>query len=736
MNASRALYLIGLVAFAGGVFISYFIAETLDTSVQKNELNVYTKEVEITSANMISSFESIIASSYVVDVLHVLDVEGPEDYDLVTSNLVETTGVSRVSLMDMINASEAVSKESYLSTIYNSTIDLKYITDLEIQDELLVLEYTSPRLLDIVGLVVNSEQERAVVLEEVVRTGEAVFIDGVVLADTGNMGRISFYPIFREGRVFKILGLVISYKDFFGVFANDILSIFTWCRIEVTVNGTTIFDSDAGDGSLGDEKAIFRTREGITIGFSKFRDPGHTRVFVYMIVSGIFLVTLMAVIISILNLLRIRAQRDSEFKSRFIADMSHEIRTPMNGILGMTELLLEQSLDSASSYYAQTIYSCGSTLMGIISDILDMSKIEAGLIEINEREVDVASIAHGAMETIWASYRLQNGVSRRKMEALLDVQSGVPDVVVGDGVRIQQVLSNIFTNSMKFTESGTIRVTLSYIDRGSKGSYIQFVVKDTGIGMDPDKVAEAFMPFKQVHSRVDMGGTGLGLSICKKLCELMGGDISCTSSIGVGTVTTFSVRVTLPENTTLRERITNPPEVKIFTNGSIDGMKLTGKISSSISDVMEKFSTMEPLGTAVPPKILVVDDVAINRKLLSKMLGSVGVTPNTCENGLQATQWCETEKFSIVFMDMVMPVMDGVDACKHIKSKTINRDTPIVFITANAQSSAVQKCEDAGGEDFITKPFSKKKVVETLVIHSSPEEIEYLRRSVLNEVLV
>ncbi len=735
MNIGRIPYLVGLAVFLGGIFTSYFIADTLDGSVQKNEENVYSKEVEVTSENMLASFESIVASSYVVDVLHLLDVEGPEEYDLVTSKFLETTGISRVSLIEIINTSEAGSEETYLSDIYNSTVDLKYITDLEIQDDLFVLEYTSPRLMDLIGLVVNSEEWRATIVEEVVLTEDAVSTDGVVLQDTGDLGRISFYPIFREGKVTKILGLVINYQDFFSMFSDNILSLFAWCHIEVHINGTIVFDSNGENDSIGNEVSISQVRDGITIAFSEFRDAGHTFVFVYTIVSGIFLVTCTAVIISILNLLRMRAQRDSRFKSRFIADMSHEIRTPMNGILGMTELLLEQSLDSASTYYAKTIFSCGSTLMGIISDILDMSKIEAGLVEIKEREINITSITQEAVENIWATYRIQNGVSRRKLEAVLDVKQGIPDVIVGDGVRIQQILSNIFTNSMKFTESGSIRVTLSYMDRGSKGYYVQFVVEDTGIGMDPDKIADAFMPFKQVHSRVDMGGTGLGLSICKKLCELMGGEISCTSNIGVGTTVTFSVKATLPENTPGTKPTTrSSPSVKIYTNGSIDQLKLTGTMGSSRSDAMERFSTMEPMETSVSPNILVVDDVAINRKLLSKIISCVGVIPKTCENGLQATQSCETEKFSIVLMDMVMPVMDGVEACKHIKAKTINKDTPVVFVSANAQSSAIQKCEEAGGEDFITKPVSKNKVIETIVKYSSPEELEFIRRYAVSEV--
>lgn len=721
MKLFKTLYIAGLILFVSGIVASYFIADTLDTSIQDNEKKVYTKETEITAEYIISSFESILDRSYMVDVLHVVDIENPEEYDLVSDKLVGTSGISRVSLVRRINVSDANTEISRLGNIYNSTVDLKYITDYEIPGDLFVLEYTSPSSLDLVGLVVNSEKERASVIDEVVNTRETVAINEVTLEDTGQTGTISFYPIFREGNITSILGLVINYEDFFRVFANDILDLFAWSYVYVHIDEVVIFKSYGNFISNKDYdtgKLRYYGKNGTTVSFPDFRNPGHGSVFTYMLVAGIFLVTFMAAIISMLNVLRIRATRDSMFKSRFVADMSHEIRTPMNGVLGMTELLLEQSLDIASRYYATAIYSCGSTLMGIINDILDMSKIEAGLIEIKEREINVVSILQGTIENIWATYNIQNGVTRRKLEAILDIEEGVPSVIIGDGVRIQQIVSNIFTNSMKFTERGTIRVNISYINEGDKGSYVRIVVKDTGIGMDPDKIADAFTPFKQVHSRVDIGGTGLGLSICKKLCGLMGGEISCTSNIGVGTEVTFSVKITLPENSQGTKISTSSQNTKVYTNGSIDAQNvmgnIMGNIMSSTSDVMDLFYNTEPWETATHPNILVVDDVSINRKLLSKILASMGVTPKTCENGLQATQSCETEKFSMILMDMVMPVMDGTEACKHIKSQTINRDTPVIFVSANAQSSAIQNCEESGAEDFITKPVIKKSLIEII----------------------
>lgn len=717
------------ILFAGGIASSFFLAKFIDSSFRVVEERIYIDDARFISDKLVSVFSDVVSRPSIVDSLGLIDISNPEDFDTLSSSQVGKDGVARVSLLNRVDPSLANATSTELGEIYNTTVDILYISDIPIEGDLFVLTYTSPRLLDLVGLVVNSEESRGDVLDTVLRTGGSVFVDNVVLEDTGTTGRIAFYPIVSGDSIEHVLAVIINYDDFFHPFVEQLLSTFPDSDIEIFVDDTRVFDTDPAN-DVDRYGSIETTLDKLTVLVSGFDGVEYSDAFAYMFLSGAFIVTSVTIVVFLLNRGRVRAIRDSSFKSRFIADMSHEIRTPMNGILGMAELLSEQSLDSASRYYVETIKSCGTTLMAIISDILDMSKIEAGVLEINDHVINTRQVAHRTVEGVWETYRMQKGIDRKKLEVILEIEPGVPEEIVADDVRIQQVLSNLLTNSLKFTDRGYVKVTLSETDRGDAGLFLLVSVQDTGTGMTPEGVKDAFNPFKQVHSRRDMGGTGLGLSICKQLCGLMGGEIECSSAVGKGTTVEFTVRIKIPSGPGKRRKM--PSFRKVYANGSIDAINERPRATSSGSDALEYFETMDPVETSSLPDILVVDDVRVNRQLLSRMFHTIGIDTKTCDNGLQAVQACDVKKYSLVLMDMVMPVMDGVEACRRIRSGGLNRETPVVFVSANAQSTSVADCEKAGGDGFVTKPIRKRVLVDLFVKHSSPEEREHVRRHVYN----
>ncbi|CAN0384860.1 unnamed protein product [Pylaiella littoralis] len=365
-----------------------------------------------------------------------------------------------------------------------------------------------------------------------------------------------------------------------------------------------------------------------------------------------------------LNYSLLRARMESEFKSRFIADMSHEIRTPMNGIMGMSELLDEFPLGATEKYYVKTIRSCGKSLMSIISDILDMSKIEAGNMDIIHQEFSMKNLITDTFQDLWVSYRTQSGLSRNKLTGTVEIMDGIPSSLLGDPVRIRQVFTNLITNSMKFTEEGSIQTQVRFASCSDTVGRIHLDVSDTGTGMTKEGVSKAFTPFKQAHSRSDLGGTGLGLNICTHICKLMGGSITCESEIRKGTKMSVVIKLEKVSGHTSTSRY----EMIRCENGSIDISQAHADSESTSSNIMEFFTTLEPIKESSHPQILAVDDVLINRKLLSKMMSTIGIAVSTCDNGLEAVQACDTKKYTLILMDMVMPVMNGVDACRVIKS--------------------------------------------------------------------
>jgi signal transduction histidine kinase/DNA-binding NarL/FixJ family response regulator/HPt (histidine-containing phosphotransfer) domain-containing protein len=388
-----------------------------------------------------------------------------------------------------------------------------------------------------------------------------------------------------------------------------------------------------------------------------------------------------------LKLAKDEADAANKAKGDFLANMSHEIRNPMNAIVGFTDILrrgLEDS-DATRTTYLDTIHASGTHLVELINDILDFSKIEAGKLELEVRECNPYQLM---MEVVNV---MKMKAKQQSLDLSVTIEGCIPETIHADPTRLRQILMNLVSNAIKFTQEGSVRIIASMLETNGR-PFIRFDVKDTGIGMTKEQMGRLFQEFMQADSSVTrrFGGTGLGLAISKRLAEAMGGKIAVDSAPGVGSTFCFSIETGSLASTTLLTHDEITEKYRTIATSRKQGLKIWFK----------------------PARVLITDDTPANRQLAGLVLRKAGLTVDEAENGAIAVEKASTGSYSLMLMDMQMPVMDGFTATRTLRERGLK--TPILAFTANVMEQDRQRCVAAGCTGFLTKPINIDLLLNTI----------------------
>jgi signal transduction histidine kinase/ActR/RegA family two-component response regulator len=372
---------------------------------------------------------------------------------------------------------------------------------------------------------------------------------------------------------------------------------------------------------------------------------------------------------------KVRAENAMKAKQQFLSNMSHEIRTPMNAIIGFTKVVLKTDLSLKQKEYLSAIKVSGDNLIVLINDILDLAKVDAGKMTFEKTPFKLQSSVNSMLQLF------ESKIKEKNLEFVNEFDNKIPEILKGDPVRLHQIILNLISNAIKFTNEGKITVSVKLISEDDQKVTVEFAVSDTGIGIDEKEIHNVFENFQQATSSKarHYGGTGLGLAIVKQLVEAQGGTINLTSKLGEGS--TFS-----------------------FTLSFIKTM-LSSEFNQNILEINKEIKNI---------KVLVAEDIALNQLLMKTLLDDFGFERDVVSNGKLAIEKLQTKSYDIILMDLQMPEMNGFEATEYIR-KTLKSKIPIIALTADVTTVDVDKCKAIGMNDYIPKPVDEKILYDKII---------------------
>jgi signal transduction histidine kinase/DNA-binding NarL/FixJ family response regulator/HPt (histidine-containing phosphotransfer) domain-containing protein len=389
-------------------------------------------------------------------------------------------------------------------------------------------------------------------------------------------------------------------------------------------------------------------------------------------------------------------------KSSFLANMSHEIRTPINGIIGMNTMMLRECEDGSTLMeYGMNIQSASQSLLAIVNDILDISKIESGKLEIIPVDYELFSVVNDCYN-MTASRATNKG-----LEFVIHMNPELPSGLFGDEIRVRQIINNFLSNAVKYTESGTVELSLDYVRKSDAAVVLVVSVSDTGIGIRKEDIGKLFESFTRVDEKrnSNIEGTGLGLNLTKKLVELMHGEITVNSVYNQGSVFTAKI-----------------PQI-------VKNWEPVGDFAERYQELLKQKDTLSEVVYAPDARVLVVDDVPMNLLVAKGLMKYTGIQVDTAGSGQEALEMIGETRYDLIFLDHLMPVMDGVECLHHIREmkEHPNMTTPIIILTANAIIGAREEYIQAGFTDYLPKPIQEREL-QGMLMKYLPKELVELRR--------